>query len=262
MSPAGPPRGFDLSGHHALVTAAGSDLGRALAVALAEAGATVSVTTLRDDPAEEPAVHSVINECWSLGREGAVRRLDLTNLAAVEAACDALEQQCGPIDILVHTAHEAPLGPFVETDPAAWRGAVDANVTSAYTVMRAVGPRMLGRGLGRIVQVVSVLHDRGMPHTATFGATQGALLALVRGLGLEWGPRGVSVNALGVGFIDGLPGPHTDPEVRAVLERYIPVRRLGTVADLQGACLLLAAGAGSFINAEIVTVDGAIGVHA
>ena len=253
---------FDLSGRHALVTAGGSPLGRALAVGLAEAGATVSVTTLRDDPAEEPGVHSVINECWSLGREGAVRRVDLTNLAAVEAACRSLAEQIAPIDIVVNAAHVAPVGPLEEATPEAWRAALDANVTSAFTVCRAAGPLMLERGRGRIVQAVSVLHDRGIPNAAIFGATQGALLSLVRSLGLEWGPRGVSVNALGLGFIDGLPGPHADPQVRKVLERYIPVRRLGEVSDLQGACVFLASPAAGYVNAEIVTVDGAIQVHA
>lgn len=253
---------FDLTGKHALVTAAGSNLGRALAVALAEAGARVSVTTLRDEDREEPAVHSVLNECWSLGREGAMRRVDLAAPASVEAAVASLEEEVGPIDILVNAPHVATVKPLTEITLPEWRREMDANVTSMFVATRALGPRMIARHGGRVLNVVSVLAERGVPNAALFGATQGAVLAFTRSLGLEWGFRGVSVNALGVGFIDGLPGPHADPEAAAVLERYIPVRRLGTVEDLQGAAVFLASSASSYVNAELVLVDGAIATHA
>src|SRR5437870_9047696 len=96
---------FDLAGRHALVTGATGPLGRALAVALAEAGADVSVMTLHDDGGEETQANSILNECWSMGRKGQAKRVDLTNPDAVNAAVDQLESGIGPIDILVNAGH-------------------------------------------------------------------------------------------------------------------------------------------------------------
>lgn len=253
---------FSLAGRHALVAGGASEPGRALAVALAEAGATVSVTTAHDDPAEETVAHSISNECWSMGREGAVHRLDLTDPAAVAAAVDALEREVAPLDILVNAAHRATIMPLAEASLDDWHGELAGNATPVFLTCRAVGPRMAERGYGRIINLVSVLHDRGLPNGALYGASQAAVYGLTRSLGLEWGRAGVRVNALGMGFIDGIPGPHQNPALHAVLERYIPLRRLGTVQDLRGALVYLAGEAAAFIDSEILVVDGAIQTHA
>jgi NAD(P)-dependent dehydrogenase (short-subunit alcohol dehydrogenase family) len=85
---------------------------------------------------------------------------------------------------------------------------------------------------------------------------------LTRSLGVEWARSGVTVNALGMGFVEGLPGPHDDPETRAALDRYIPVRRLGQPADLAGALLYLVSDDAAYVNAEVLPVDGGVAVHA
>ncbi|MBM3139891.1 MAG: SDR family oxidoreductase [Chloroflexi bacterium] len=255
-------RFFDLSGKHALVTGATGPLQRALAVALADAGANVSVTTLHDAQAEEVQANSILNECWSFGRRGEARRLDLTDAGAVERAVDELERSVGPFDILVNGVHEANVKPVVETTPAEWERELARNATSVFVATRAVGRRMLERGKGRVVTLVSIIEDRGIPNCATFGASQGAVLGFTRSAGIEWARRGVTVNALGLGFFDELPGPQRDEELHAVLERYIPLRRLGTPADLQAALLYLVSDEAGFMQAEVVTVDGAIAIHA
>lgn len=254
---------FDLSGKHALVTAATGALQRALAVALAEAGATVSVTTLHDDAAEETAANSILNECWSTGSgEGRAVRLDLTSPSAVDTAVATLESEIAPIDILVNGAHEANIQPVVEIDLAAWERELSRNATSAFVATQTVGRRMLARGNGRVIMLVSILEDRGVPNCAVFGASQGALLGFVRSLGIEWGRQGVTVNAVGVGFYEDVPGPQNDEAMHAVLERYIPVRRLGTPADLQGTVVYLASDEAAFVESEVLTVDGALANHA
>jgi NAD(P)-dependent dehydrogenase (short-subunit alcohol dehydrogenase family) len=121
---------------------------------------------------------------------------------------------------------------------------------------------MVERGYGRIVNLVSILHDRGVPNAALYGASQGAVLGFTKSLGLEWGRSGVTVNALGLGFFDDIPGIQSDEEVHAVLERYIPVRRLGTPADLQGPLIYLCSDHAAFVDSEVFVVDGAIQVHA
>lgn len=255
-------RFFDLSGKHALVTGATGPLQRALAVALADAGADVSVTTLDDDRAQEVEANSIANECWSYGRRGAAKRLDLTDGDAVERVVGELESEIAPIDILVNGVHEANIKPIEDTTPAEWERELARNATSVFVATRAVGKGMLARGKGRVVTLVSILEDRGVPNCATFGASQGAILGFTRSAGLEWARRGVTVNALGLGFFDEAAGPQRDEQLHAVLERYIPLRRLGRPADLQGALLYLVSDEAGFMQAETIMVDGAIALHA
>jgi 2-dehydro-3-deoxy-D-gluconate 5-dehydrogenase len=255
-------RFFDLSGKHALVTGATGPLQRALAVALADAGANVSLTTLHDDRAEEVQANSILNECWSFGRKGEVKRLDLTNDAAVDRAVGELEASVGPLDILVNGVHEANVKPIVDTTLAEWERELSRNATSVFVATQAVGKRMLARGKGRVVTLASIIEDRGVPNCATFGAGQGAILGFTRSAGIEWGRHGVTVNALALGFFDEVPGPQRDEELHAVLERYIPLRRLGKPSDLQGALLYLVSDEAGFVMAETITVDGAIAIHA
>jgi NAD(P)-dependent dehydrogenase (short-subunit alcohol dehydrogenase family) len=259
---------FDLTGKHALVAGATTPLARALAVALAEAGANVSVTTLEATPRDEVQANSILNECWAAGAQGGVAKtVDLTDPTAVESVVDALEREVGPIDILVNAAHEANIKPVLEATTEEWLREINRNATSVFVASQAVGRRMVPRGKGRIINLVAGVHDRGIPNCAIFGASQAAVLGFTRSLALEWG-RGealvedrVTVNAIGLGFLEDAPGPQADAELRAVLERYIPVRRLGTSADVQGAVVYLASDEANFVNAELVLVDGAIAVH-
>jgi NAD(P)-dependent dehydrogenase (short-subunit alcohol dehydrogenase family) len=259
---------FDLTGRHALVTGATGPLGRALAVALAEAGANVSVTTLRHDRTEEVEANSILNECWSTGSKGAAKTLDLTDPAEVGMAVADLEREFGPVDILVNAAHAATIRPVLDSTVADWTNELNRNATSVFVASQAVGKGMVERGRGRIINLVSLLHDRGVPNCAIFGASQGAVLGFSKSLAIEWG-RGeplvedrVTVNAVILGFMEGVDGPHQDSDVRDVMERYIPLRRLGTPTDLQGAVVYLASDRTNFVNGETIAVDGAIIHHA
>jgi 2-deoxy-D-gluconate 3-dehydrogenase len=145
---------------------------------------------------------------------------------------------------------------------AEWRRELERNATSVFVTCKVVGRGMVPRGYGRIVNLVSILHDRAVPNAAIFAASQGAVLGFTKSLGVEWGRSGVTVNALGVGFYDDVPGVQADEEVHAILEKYIPLRRLGRPEDLQGALVYLCSDAAAFMGSEMVTVDGAIQVHA
>jgi NAD(P)-dependent dehydrogenase (short-subunit alcohol dehydrogenase family) len=253
---------FDLSGRHALVTGATGPLGRALATALAEAGADVSVTTLADDGGEESAARGISEAVTGLGRRSAVRRVDLTSPEAVEAAVAGIEADVGPLDILVNAQHGANIKAVLNSSLADWQREIDRNATSVFVTTQTVGKRMVERGYGRIVTLVSIVHDRGIPNAALFGASQGAVLGYTKSLGLEWGRNGVTVNAIGVGFYDDVPGIQADEEIHAILERYIPLRRLGKPEDLQGTVVYLSSELAAFVDSETFVVDGAIQVHA
>ncbi|MSQ29462.1 MAG: SDR family oxidoreductase [Dehalococcoidia bacterium] len=260
---------FDLTGQHALVTGATGPLGRALAVALAEAGATVSVTTLSTDRAEEVESNSILNECWAAGgKNGQQKTIDLTDPAAVEAAVAALERDVAPIDILVNAGHAANIKPVLSSSLADWMRELNRNATSVFVTSQIVGKRMVPRGKGRIINIVSDLHDRGMPNCALFGASQGAIVGFTKSLALEWGSGAplvadrLTVNAIGIGFTEGVPGPQADPAVADIYQRYLPLQRLQTPKDVQGTVVFLAAPTTNYINAEVVVVDGAIATHA
>ncbi len=253
---------FDLSGRHALVTGATRPLARAVARALAEAGARISVTTLDGGPAELAVADSILEEGRALGRAGVARELDLTDANAVDAAVEEIEAEIGSIDILVHAVQEANIKPVLAASLEDWRRELDRNVTSLFVTTQAVGRRMVERGYGRITTFSSVLHDRGIPHASLFGASQGAIVGYTRSLGLEWGRNGVTVNTVTLGFFDGVPGPQADPEIASILERYIPLRRLGTPSDVGGVVVYLSSEFAAFVDSESLVVDGAIAVHA
>jgi len=260
---------FDLKGKHALVTGATGPLARAAAVALAEAGATVSVTTLSRAQRDEVEANSILNECWAAGSQGGrAKTVDLTDFASVEAAVEALETDVAPIDILVNAGHMANIKPVLESSLADWKQELDRNATAVFTATLAVGKHMVPRGKGRVINFVSGVHDRGIPNCALYGASQGAVLGFTKNLAIEWG-RGeplvedrVTVNAIVIGFMEGVPGPQSDRALAEVLERYVPLRRLGQPKDIQGAVVYLASDRTNFVNAETIVVDGAIANHA
>jgi NAD(P)-dependent dehydrogenase (short-subunit alcohol dehydrogenase family) len=119
----------------------------------AEVGANVSVTTLHDTAEEETAANSILNECWSHGRKGIARRVDLTSPAAVEAAVAAIEAEVGPTHILVNAAHGANIKPVLESSLAEWQREIDRNATTVFVACQAAGRRMVERGYGRIVNL-------------------------------------------------------------------------------------------------------------
>ena len=183
--------GYDLSGRHVLIAGVAEPVGRALAVALAEAGADVSVTTHHDDPAEEVTANSILNECWSIGREGRALRLDLGDLDAVTDGLSRLEQELAPVDLAVNAAFSPPPSAPGGTTPADWSAAIGEGATPAFVFARALGPRMVPRGSGLIVLLVPAASED--PEAAPLRAARAAVVGLAEGLSEEWGPAGVAV---------------------------------------------------------------------
>lgn len=253
---------FDLTGRHALIAGASGALGRALALALAEAGADVSLTTLHHDASEEDELRAILDECRALGRQGTVQRIELADPGATEAAVATIEASTGPIAILVNAAHHANLKPLVDTSIAEWERELRRNATTVFVASQAVGRRMLARGYGRVINLVSILHDRGIPNGATFGASQGAVLGFTKSAALEWVRGGVTVNAIGLGYYDGVPGPQSDEQTHAAAARWVPLQRLGTPEDVQGVLVYLASNESGFMNGEVLWIDGALSAHA
>lgn len=208
---------FTLEGKHALVTGVGGPLARPAAVALAEGGATVSLFTQADDRAQEVEAQSILNECWSLGRDGQVCRLDSTDELAVQSALDRLEAQVGPISVLVTVHPAAWHQPAAAADRSAWDAEIACSATAVVVPVLAAGRRMLDRGGGRIVNVVSDLYEGRELETAFFAASQAAVLAFTRALAVEWLSQQVVAQVLIVDEIEAGGGPHSHAELRGQL---------------------------------------------
>lgn len=206
-----------LAGRHALVAGAAEGLGRELATALAAAGAAVSVTTHHDDFAEEVTANSILNECWTYGREGRAFRLDLTDLEAVAEAFLQLEQDVAPIDVLVSLAFEAPPPPGPDDAPGDWSAAIEAGATPAFVLARAVGPSMVSRRTGLIAAVLPPAPEARAD--APLRAARAAVVGLCEGLAAEWAESGVAV-----AWLEEAPAPQ-------LIERLLPALPDAETAD-------------------------------
>lgn len=246
---------FDLGGRIALVTGSAQGLGLAVARGLAEAGARV---VLNDIVAERLDAAVAALRAEGLDAEG--ERFDVTDEAGVEAAIAGIEARVGPIEILVNNAgvqRRAPLETFSKDD---WDLLFAVNVTGTFLVAQAVARRMIPRGHGKIINVSSVNGALARPSIAPYTATKGAVNAITKGMATDWARHGLQVNAIGPGyFITEITQPLADdPAFDGWLRDRTPARRWGTPSELVGTAVYLASDASSFVNGQVIYVDGGL----
>ncbi len=244
---------FDVHGKVALVTGASSGLGNHFARTLAARGATVVAAARRTDRLEA-LVADVAREG---GRAFAVR-LDVTDAASVEAAFASMKAQGATPDIVVNNAGIGKTRPSLELGEAEWREILDTNLDGAWRVAQAAGRAMVAAGKqGSIVNIASVLGLRVAAQMLAYVAAKAALVQVTKALALEWARHGIRVNAIAPGYVEtDMNREVLRSEVGQALVKRIPQRRIGSPADLDGALLLLASGAGSYMTGSIVVVDG------
>ncbi|HEU4759868.1 MAG TPA: SDR family oxidoreductase [Dehalococcoidia bacterium] len=247
--------GFSLTGKRALVIGASNAIGRAAAVALAEAGADVAVATTTRSPREEVAANSCANEVWALDRKGFVQAIDAASESDVEALLKRAVSELGGLEVLVN-AQDLPFAkPVTETSPAEWRRVVEVNLMGVYLACRAASRPMLSQGFGRIINVASVLAERGMANGAAYCAAQAGVLNLTRALALEWARSGVKVNAIGAGWTEGM-GILADEQARQQLARYLPYKRLARPEEIAGVAAYMACDAADYLTGQVVWIEG------
>ena len=246
---------FSLSGKAALVIGASNPLGRAAAVALAEAGADLGVATTTRSEREEVAANSCANEVWALNRKGFAQAIDAADEADLEALVERALSELGRLDILVNAPDLHFAKPLTEIVIEEWRRVVDVNLTGVFLACRAAGREMLRRGSGRIVNISSVLGERGMANGSAYCAAQAGVLNLTRALALEWAKNGVTVNAIGAGWIEA-GGFLSDESMRRQLERYLPYKRLAQPEEISGAVVYLASEAAAYLTGQVVWIEG------
>ena len=244
-----------LGGRIALVTGASRGLGRAIALALAHAGADVAVG-LRDAARDE----AVIDEIRGAGRSAIAVQMDVTNTQQVEDAVHTVVEELGALDVLVNNAGGGVgLTPAEAVSLADFQRAIDVNLTGTFVACQAAFPAMRAQRFGRIVNISSQAAIVALPGEAAYCAAKAAVSHLTRCLAVEWGTYGINVNAVAPTFIrtPGTEKALSDPAFRAdVEERIAALHRIGDPAEVAGAVTFLCSPAASLITGETLVIDG------
>jgi NAD(P)-dependent dehydrogenase (short-subunit alcohol dehydrogenase family) len=244
---------LDLTGKVAVVTGGTSGIGRALTRGLAEAGADVVPTSRREEQVAEAA-----DDVASLGRRTLRVTSDVTDRRSLEDALGSILRALGRVDILVNCAGRTKRTPTLEVGEEEWDSIVDTNLTGTLRACQVFGRHMLERGSGRIINIASLATFVSLFEVAAYSASKAAVGSLTKSLAVEWGPRGVNVNAIAPGvfptdlnrkLIEGTPRGNE------LLQRT-PLRRFGRAEELAGAAVYLASDAASFVNGHVLAVDG------
>lgn len=245
--------GLDLSGKSAVVIGGASGIGRAIALGLAEAGADVVPTSRRRDLVEQTA-----NEIRTLGRRSVVCPSDVLDRTSLEEVLARTIEAFGKVDILVNSAGRTKRAPTLDFSEEDWDAILETNLTGTLRAAQVFGRHMLQRGYGRIIHIASIASFVSLYEVAAYAASKAAVASLTKSLALEWGPRGVSVNAIA-------PGVFPTELNRSLLEgtargreflMRIPMKRFGDVGELCGAAIFLASDSASYVTGEILVVDG------
>lgn len=248
---------FALTGRTALVTGASRGLGRAIAEAMAQAGAHVIVNG-RDAGRLAPVVEAISKA----GGSAQACAFDVADAGARERALSDLEAEGNAIDILVNNVGRRHRGPVGEIDHAAFLDLLDADLAAPYALTRALVPGMIARGAGRIINICSIAGPRARPNDAAYTAAKGGLAALTRAMAMEFAPHGVLVNGIAPGFFatETNEAMTRDPKVRRFVEEHIPLGRWGEPHEIAGAAIFLASDAASYVNGHVLTVDAGLSV--
>jgi 2-hydroxycyclohexanecarboxyl-CoA dehydrogenase len=247
------PIAIDLSDQTAVVTGGGSGIGAAIAVTLADAGASVAVADL-----DGTAAQATVTAITDAGGTAAAFDADVTNRAAVESLRRDVESAYGPASILVNNAGWGQPEPFLENSPEFWEKVVAINLMGPVIVSRTFLDPMIERSAGRIVNVSSDAGRVGSTGETVYAGAKGGVIAFTKSLAREMARHGLNVNCI-------CPGPTATPffekqppKMQDALVRAIPFRRLAEPAEIAAAVAFFASDHASFITGQVLSVSGGL----
>jgi 2-deoxy-D-gluconate 3-dehydrogenase len=245
---------FKLNGKTALVTGARRGIGKAMAIALAEAGADIVATSA----ALEQGGSDIAKQIAALGRRVWCYACDLADRKAVYALIAKVKTECPPVDILVNNAGAILRKPAAEHPDEYWDKIIEVDLNAQFILAREFGRDMLQRGAGKIVFTASLLSFQGGITVPGYAAAKGGVAQLTKALANEWAGRNVQVNAIAPGYIatDNTEALRADPLRNPAILSRIPAGRWGDPGDLAGAVLFLSSAASDYVSGEVLTVDG------
>ena len=239
----------------AIITASDSGIGKATAVAMAEAGYDVGITWHED----EEGASGTAGEVRALGRKAEVRRLDLTDLPEAAGVIDDLANALGGLDVLVNNAGIGHSPPFLDQTLEEWNEVLDVNLTGPFLCSQHAARRMIGAGSGgRIINVTSVHEHVPLRESAAYSTSKGGLGLLTKVMALELAEHGITVNAVAPGEISTpMTGQHNvDPETED--RPGIPLGRPGHAREIAAAIVFLASPDASYVTGESFVIDGGL----
>ncbi|MEC7689186.1 MAG: SDR family oxidoreductase [Pseudomonadota bacterium] len=245
---------FSLTGKRALVTGASRGIGQAMAVALAESGASVICASSREGGCEETLakIRAVSNV------EVTALHADLSDMAAVQKLADDAQAVWGGIDFLVNNGGTIFRSPAVDFPLEEWQNVLRVNTDSAFLLSQRIGRNMIEQGYGKIINTASMLSYSGGITVPAYTASKHAIAGLTKALANEWGKHNVQVNAIAPGYIrtDNTQALQDDAGRSKEIISRIPAGRWGETEDLKGALVFLASDASNYVNGHVLAVDG------
>jgi NAD(P)-dependent dehydrogenase (short-subunit alcohol dehydrogenase family) len=240
-----------LAGKVAIITGAGRGIGRGIAVGFAREGARVVLSGRTESQLREVADE--------IGDNALVMTGDVRDPDSVRALTEHTVEHFGKLDVLVNNAGITAVRPTEDLPLEEWQRIIDTNLTGPFLCAQAAGRVMLPQGNGSIINIASLTSKVGLPMRAAYGASKGGIMALTQSLAVEWGPRGLRVNAIAPGYIrtalqDDLVRRGLFPSDRIVART--PARRMGTPEDVASAAVFLASDEANWVNGETFVVDG------
>lgn len=244
---------LSLQGRTAVVTGAGRGLGRAAALALAQAGARLALLGRTRESLQE-----VASTIQAAGGTAEAIPTDVTDESQLELAATKVSERLGGADILINNAGEAPVGPLLQTRAADIERLLRINVVAAMTCARVFGAHMVQKRRGRVINIASVVGLSGESNTCLYAASKGALIAFSRTLAVEWARHGITVNAVAPGYFrtDLNAAALDDPDVGERLLKKIPLRRVGQPAELGPLLVYLSSDESAFMTGSVLVIDG------
>ncbi|MCV0394933.1 MAG: glucose 1-dehydrogenase [Rhizobiaceae bacterium] len=242
-----------IEGRVAVITGAGGGIGRAIARTLAQAGCRIAVLD-RDGVTARETV-GLIEEA---GGKAMVVEADISDLASVVKAADAVEAGLGPAAILVNNAALLRNGPLADLSLDDWNAVVTVNLTGFFICSQVFGGRMMERGGGSIIHVSSMSGTYPQPTSGAYSVSKAGVMMLAKNLALEWGPKGVRSNVVSPAMVLTPMSEviYRDSEIKAKREGVIPMRRIGIPDDIADAICFLASDRASYISGQEILVDG------
>ena len=247
---------FDLTGKVAIVTGSSRGIGHAIAEQLAACGAQVVISSRKAAPCEEVAA-----AIRAAGGKALAIPANISDKAQLEQLVSQTRTQLGPIDILVCNAATNPIyGPSTQMTDDAFEKIMRNNVLSNHWLCQAVRADMAAKKDGAIVIISSVGGMRGDPNIGMYCVSKAADMQLARNLAVEWGPDNIRVNCIAPGVIktDFAKAIHENEDVRKLVEKELPLRRIGEPDDIAGIALMLASAAGRYITGQTIVADGGL----
>ena len=244
---------FSLKGRNAVVTGAAAGIGRGIAVCLAKQGANIAICDLPGVNAEDAAA-----EISAAGAEVFAVEMDVSDEDAVNAGMDRIIERYKTIDIICCNAGINTVESLESISADSWDRHFDINVRGAVLPLKRALPGMKARNFGRVILTSSVAGLVGRPGQPAYCSTKGALIAMARGLALDYAPYGITVNCIAPTFVlsDMTKKRMEDPEYREFVLGMIPMKRLVTPEEIGSAVVFLASDEAAMITGHVLTIDG------